>query len=200
MKLLYLILISLIEVTHLAVGELTMKSSYSDSDFNKSILGGPDNIGPEIQKLPSLSNEEGDRRLQRRFLAKKGSFALIGSNLKSTLRILSMSFGEIAFAVINSNCNKMGRIIDISLGGISICYLDSNIESDKGVELDILFAEERFFLNSISFNCISDFMMIERAPMNAFKMRRLGVQFNNLRPYQRSQIDKFIGSYATFIG
>lgn len=196
-----------------------MKCSFSNEDINRSsltdfdILSLSHNTAKAIKERHELEKGDGldskhvriighnsdkmiDRRVHKRFIAKKGAFALIGSILNKPIRIKTMSMGEIAFAVFKSKFNQMGRILDISMGGIALCYIDSNRRPKRTSELAILLAEDRFYIYNMPFEIISDFEIADEFATSALKMRTLSLHFKDLTHRQISRLDFFIKNHT----
>jgi hypothetical protein len=108
-----------------------------------------------------------------------------------------MSMGEIALAVLKAKPLKMGQIVNISKGGLAFRYIDSEIEAAKSSEIDILFAQNGFHLNKISFKTMVDYKAVSEFPFSSIVMRQRSVQFREMRPYQTFRLDYFIKNYTT---
>lgn len=137
-----------------------------------------------------------NRRAHKRFASKRGAFALIGSNQRRPIRIKTMSLGEIALAVFKSKYSHMGKIIDISMEGIALYYIDSHCQPEETAELDIMFAEGRFYLDNIGFKIISDFEIAGELPDSSIKMRQLSLQFKDLAHHRKTHLDFFIKNHT----
>ncbi len=111
-------------------------------------------------------------------------------------QIEDMSMGEIALAVLKAKPLKMGQIENISKGGLAFRYIDSEIEAGKSSELDILFAQNGFHLQKVSFKTVADYKAASEFPFSSIVMRQRSVQFREIKPYQTSQLDYFIKNYT----
>jgi len=99
---------------------------------------------------------------------------------------------EDAFVVLKPHHEKLGHIIDISMYGLAFRYTDVKKPSNGSSELDLFFADNRFHLNKVPFETISDY---ETDSLMSF--RRSGVQFRELTDDQTAQIKHFIRNYTT---
>ena len=115
-----------------------------------------------------------ERRKHRRFPVKYGAFAIFNPKSKST---------------------KLGQIIDISRDGLAFSYFfDSEEWSEDISELDILFSEDNFYLANIPFETVSECVTADGLPCTPIIMKKRGVQFGKLTPYQISQLEYFLYS------
>ncbi len=133
-----------------------------------------------------------DRRKHQRFIAMGGAFAIIRSRPSGLGQIETMSRGEIAIAVFRSNPIQKGQIINISRRGLSFRYFAGEAQQGQPGELDILFADIKFYLGNIPFRIISDVEADNEFPSSSQKRKLLRVQFGELDSHQISQLDYFI--------
>jgi hypothetical protein len=138
-----------------------------------------------------------DQRTCKRFQLKVHAFALIRSALSQPICLIDRSMGEIACDVFRSKPIKLGRINNISMDGLVLRYIDSQAQSDESPVLDILSADCGFYLGNVSFKTMSDIEIAEDVPINSVKMRQLRVQFNELTPNQKIQLDNFIRNHGS---
>lgn len=137
-----------------------------------------------------------ERRNHQRFRVRPGTFAVLRSTSIELSKIKDMSMGEIAFAVIKSKPIKMGQIIDISKEGLAFHYIDRQGKSSNLFKMDILFAQEGFYLDRLLFKPVFDIEIDTDIPLNSFTLRKCGVQFGELSQQQRSQLEYFICNYT----
>ncbi len=107
-----------------------------------------------------------------------------------------MSMGEIGFAVIKSKPVKMGQIIDISKNGLALDYIERRGEAMRVFKLDILYAQDTFYLGKLLFKPVYDYVLDTEVPVNSFAIRRCGVQFGELTAHQKSRLEFFIQNYT----
>jgi hypothetical protein len=107
-----------------------------------------------------------------------------------------MSMGEIAFAVIKSKPIKMGQIINISKDGLAFHYIDRQEASNSLFKMDILFAQDAFYLDRLLFKPIFDIKIATDIPLNSFTIRKCGVQFGELSAHQQSRLAYFIRNHT----
>ncbi len=137
-----------------------------------------------------------ERRIHQRYGVKSGTFAVLRSTSIELSKIKDMSMGEIAFAVIKSKPIKMGQIINISRDGLAFHYIDRQGASNSLFKMDILFAQDAFYLDRLLFKPIFDVEIDTDIPLNSFTIRKCGVQFGELNHRQRSQLEYFICNHT----
>ena len=125
-------------------------------------------------------------------MAMEGAFAVIRSAPSQLGQIKDMSRGEIAIAIFKSKPIRKGQIINISKSGLTFRYFPGEEQANKSVELDILFADIRFYLENLPFNIIADLDINNEFPYSSLKRKQLRVQFGELDFLQTSQLDYFI--------
>ncbi len=133
-----------------------------------------------------------EKMKHKRFMAMEGAFALMRSAPSNLDRIKDMSRGEIAIAVFKSKPILKGQIISIGRDGLTFRYFSSEERSSHSVELDILFADIRFYLENLPFKTISDLDVDNEFAYSSLKRKLLRVQFGELDLHQISQLDYFI--------
>ena len=137
-----------------------------------------------------------ERRNHQRYEVHPGTFAVLRSTSIELGKIKDMSMGEIAFAVIKSKPIKMGQIVNISRRGLAFHYIDRKGDANRLFKMDILFAQDAFYLDRLLFKPIFDIEIDTEIPLNSFTMRKCGVQFGELNQQQRSQLEYFICNYT----
>ena len=118
--------------------------------------------------------ELAERRQYKRFQAKSGAFALSKASV-----------------------NTLGQIVDISQGGLAFEYMARGETTNGTAEIDILFAERFFYLQSLPCKVISDSEITLQNPFSSIRMRRLSVEFTKLTPKQRSELKHFIDHHTS---
>jgi hypothetical protein len=97
-----------------------------------------------------------------------------------------------AFAVLGPEAVKLCHLIDISKGGLAFRYfVDSNGMTEEMDNLDILGGED-FYLEKVPVRVVTDMALKDESPFSSIAMRRRGVQFGQLTPKQREEVDYFI--------
>ena len=140
---------------------------------------------PEFQKKV-------ERRKHKRFSANDGTFAVVRSSDAPLHRIKKMSMGEIACAVYRSKPAKVGQIINLSQGGLSFSYIDRNESSSNAFEMDIIAADNSFYLDKLTFKTIMDVETSEEPSFSPITVKRQGVQFVGLTFKQLSKLEHFL--------
>ncbi len=147
------------------------------------------NFNLTISEKTGLSE---DRRKHKRFMAMEGAFAIIRSGPSTLGQIETMSRSEIAIAIFKLKPILKGQIININRDGLSFRYFPNEEQPNQSVELDMLFADIRFYLENLPFKTISDFEVDNEFSYSSQKRRLLRVQFGELDLHQISQLDYFI--------
>jgi hypothetical protein len=137
-----------------------------------------------------------ERRNHQRYEVQPGTFAVLRSTSIELSKIKDMSMGEIAFAVIKSKPIKMGQIINISKDGLAFHYIDRQGASNSLFKMDILFAQDAFYLDRLLFKPIFDVEIDTDIPLNSFAIRKCGVQFGELSSQQHSRLEYFIRNHT----
>ena len=147
-------------------------------------------------EFSSERHEMIDRRKHPRHSTRSGTFALLRSTSIALRKIQDMSMGEIGFAVIKSKPVKMGQIININKNGLAFDYIERRGEAMQVFKLDILYAQDTFYLGKLLFKPVYDYVIESEVPVNSFTIRRCGVQFGELTAYQKSRLEFFIQNYT----
>jgi len=135
-----------------------------------------------------------ERREHQRFKVKDGSFAV----LRSKTAISDQMNGEsMDNAEVGALSTKLAKIIDISGSGLAYYYIESRNRFNELAELDLIFANDAFYLDKILIKKIVDFTIDPGIRLSSFVIRRCGVQFSQLKLNQRSRLDYFLRYYTT---
>ena len=70
-------------------------------------------------------------------------------------------------------------------------------QADFICSMDILVADCGFYLESVSFNTISDAEIAEDYPIDSVKMKQLRMQFRKLTPNQKFKLEYLIQNYGS---
>jgi c-di-GMP-binding flagellar brake protein YcgR len=89
----------------------------------------------------------------------------------------------------------VGQLIDISKGGLSVQYLATNEKSGAYSELGI-FSSVDLAMERIPFRTVSDTEMDSELKSGITKLKRYGLQFENLTPGQKTKLDCFIRNHT----
>ena len=96
------------------------------------------------------------------------------------------------FVLLRAQVSKLGRVIDISRGGLAFRYVSVGERLKEALELDLLSHHHDFSLNNIPVKIISNLEIGNEKPFSSTTLRRVGVQFEELTPEQRSKLEYFI--------
>lgn len=144
-----------------------------------------------------VRKQTGERRIFPRYAVGRVAVALIGPTSAKLGEISSMSMGQIGCAVFKSNPLEIGEITDISRGGMAFQYIEKEKCLDNVTTLDILLAEDDFYLQDLRIEVVSDVSVADDLDLGPFKTRRMGVQFCDLKPGQEAALRHFIGNYTS---
>lgn len=118
-------------------------------------------------------NELSERRKERRFFVHHGAFAV-----------------STPFSLL------LGQIIDISTEGLSFHYIADEISIAKSSAVSIYLKGKGFQLKEIPVKVISDIAATDSLASMAREMKRCSVQYKELSPEQKSQLEFFISHYS----
>jgi hypothetical protein len=124
----------------------------------------------EQWERPANGPPGAERRKHKRFRVQNGSFAA-----------LCPQFGI------------LGQIIDISTGGLAFRYVASEERSKESSRLSILLTDGSFCFNKIPFEAVWDTPMPREFSFGAITLRQCGVQFGELTPGQKLDLQYFMG-------
>jgi hypothetical protein len=96
------------------------------------------------------------------------------------------------YAVLRNNSSKLGQIKNISKGGLAFSYIADEEQLHESFLVDIFIRNIGYYLKDVPSRKISDFHIDNRLPFSTFKVRQVGIQFNELAHSQRLQLDNFI--------
>ena len=103
---------------------------------------------------------------------------------------------EGTFAVLRAPVTKVGQIIDISRGGLAFSHMANGEASNGLFQLDIVIIDKGFRLNKVPIKTVSDVEIVKKIPFSSTTMRRLSVQFGELKSSHISQLTYFFQHYA----
>lgn len=101
-----------------------------------------------------------------------------------------------AFAIIKRPRFKLGQILDVSMGGIALCYLDHLLKFESLQSIDMLLADNGFYLPRIKAALMWDAPYQLIGPEDAAPMRQCGIKFDGLTPMQQAKLTFFIPRHA----
>jgi len=102
------------------------------------------------------------------------------------------------FAAVCPEFTALGQIIDISKSGLSFRYVASEARTNGSSKLSILLTDWSFCFDKIPFETIWDTPKPREFSFGAITLRQCGVQFGDLTPSQRLDLEYFIRSYTLF--
>ena len=98
------------------------------------------------------------------------------------------------FAQLPQGFPVLGQIIDISRGGLAFRYVASEARTNGSAVLNILTTDRRFFLEKIPAKIIRDSAMPGEFSFGSITLRHCAVQFGDLTPSQKLDLEHFIRS------
>ena len=133
-----------------------------------------------------------EKRKQNRYLVKAGAFAVIRSASPDLNRIKARGSGKIDSA----ETLRIGQIINIGVGGLALRYMDNKEKETGSLLLDILFAQDRFYLKNISFEIVNEFIERNEISFSSIIMKQQCVKFKELNFYQTAKLNFFIKNHT----
>ncbi len=95
------------------------------------------------------------------------------------------------------NARVLGPMINISFGGLAFQYFNDDKSRKKDTaELAIFVSGTEYYLGSVPFKTISDYVVINDNPFSSISMRICGVQFGELNDDQQERLDYFIKKHT----
>lgn len=85
-----------------------------------------------------------------------------------------------------------GTIWDISKSGLSIHCIALDKKPPLPGQLDIFFAQTRFYLPNLPVSLVDDVQMLPSPIFSSFQMKRLRMEFGTLSNEQQARLDEFI--------
>ncbi len=112
-----------------------------------------------------------DRRKDKRFLLREGTYAFL-----------------------RPPANKIGQILDISVSGLAFTYFSTNGASQDSHGLDLL-AEGGVCLENVPFETVNDIVIPNEHPFSQITMRRRSIKFGDLTADHTLYIENLIERY-----
>jgi len=103
---------------------------------------------------------------------------------------------EGAFAVLMSDPPILAQIKEISKGGLTVHYFASGEKSYKVSELDIFLSDRDFHLRSVPFKTTLNINITIDFSDSSLSMRRHGLKFGRLTPFQKTKLDYLLQNYT----
>jgi hypothetical protein len=142
-------------------------------------------------------NPKQERRRAPRFTVKEHTFAVVRSVQSKDLGGLdAMSHGQVGLALFKSKPAKMGQIRNLSLSGLCFHYIDNDEKVPEGDEVDILFAEENFYLGALPCRIVREKTESNELPFTPIVMKQRAVAFTNLSTEQELTLSRFIEAHG----
>jgi hypothetical protein len=143
---------------------------------------------------PSIDIE---RRQAPRYTVKDHTFAVVRSTESNDLKELgSMSRGQVGIALFKSRPAKMGQIKNLSLKGLCFNYIVNDENIPEGEEVDILLAEDNFYLGALPCRIVREKTETNELPFTPIVMRQRAVAFEGLTPEQVRTLKRFLKAHG----
>jgi len=133
------------------------------------------------------------KRKQNRYQVKAGAYAVVMSVPPDLDRVKAMGSGKSDSA----ETLLIGQIVNIGRGGLAFRYMDSGEKETGSTVLDIMFAQDRFYLKNISFEIVNDFEERNAFSLSSIIMKQQCLKFKELNFYQIAKLDYFIKNHTT---
>jgi hypothetical protein len=142
-------------------------------------------------------NIEIERRQAPRYTVKDHTFAVVRSIDSNNLKQLgNMSRGQVGIALFKSRPAKMGQIMNLSLKGLCFNYIVSDENIPEGTEVDILLAEDNFYLGALPCRIVREKTEANELPFTPIVMRQRAVAFEGLNPEQIRSLKRFLKAHG----
>lgn len=133
-----------------------------------------------------------ERRKHKRYETRNQAIAMVKSQPGQLGSISNMSKGEVGMAVYKSKPYKLGQIVNVGRGGLSFSYISKENQGDKVDEIDILLADDDFYLESIQFKTILDTSLENENNLSPLGMKTQSIKFINMTTRQSLKLEYFL--------
>ncbi|MDJ0783348.1 MAG: hypothetical protein QNJ22_15330 [Desulfosarcinaceae bacterium] len=141
----------------------------------------------------TLNTIDIDRRQAPRYAVKEHTFAVVRSTQSHDLQgLANMSHGQVGLALFKSKPAKMGQIMNLSLKGLCFNYIVNDDKIPEGNEVDILFAEDNFYLGALRCRIVREMVASNELPFTPIVMKQRAVAFEALKPEQEQALNHFL--------
>jgi hypothetical protein len=103
---------------------------------------------------------------------------------------------EGAFVILTPSDTGAGKLINISMGGLMFEYVATKEPSVKATELELFVTDSVFRLHGVPCKSVWD-LPVYKHPTIPLQKRQSGVQFGELSPHHRSQLEFFIQNHTS---
>jgi hypothetical protein len=114
-----------------------------------------------------------ERRKYKRYISRKGTFAVLTPGFKN-----------------------LGPIKDISQGGLALRYVDNGEPLSRAFKMDIFLTRKIFYLKDIPFKTISLIDEVSKSPFSSLHMKQRSVQFEKMDSDQSDQLNYFLSNHT----
>lgn len=101
-----------------------------------------------------------------------------------------------AFVILKPSNTGAGRLVNIGLGGLMFEYVATKEASVKASELELFVTDSVFRLYGVPCKNVWD-LPVYTHPTIPLQKRQCGVEFGELSPHQRSQLELFIQNHTS---
>ena len=133
-----------------------------------------------------------ERRKHKRYETRNQAIAMVKSQPGQLDSISEMSKGEVGMAVYKSKPHKLGQIVNVGRGGLSFSYISKEYQGDKVDEIDILLADDDFYLKNIQFKTIIDAPLEDENNLSPLEMKTQSIKFINMTTRQSLKLEYFL--------
>lgn len=138
-----------------------------------------------------------ERRKAPRYVVKAHTFAVVRSDKSNDIGSLDeMSRGQVGIALFKSKPAKMGQIVDLSIRGLRFTYIANKESIPEGDEIDILFAEENFYLGALPCRIVREKTESNELPFTPIVMKQRAVAFEKLSTEQEKALRRFLSTHG----
>lgn len=107
---------------------------------------------------------------------------------------------EGVLAILKPHPIRMGRVVDISIDGLGVEYFNDKAWPGELSTISVLTSSPFSRLEDIPIRTVDDNDILDPASLGEIEKRCRSMQFCNLTPEQRRQIDEFVREHAAVVG
>jgi len=137
-----------------------------------------------------------ERRKQKRFKVKAGAFAVLWLVPANLGRVKAMGAGKAGSAETSREPLVIGQIVNIGRGGLAFRYMDNQEKEAQPYALDIMVAQDRFYLKNVPFEIVNEFRERNEFSLSPIIMKQQCVKFKELNSGQLAELDIFIENHT----
>ncbi|MCG6881534.1 MAG: PilZ domain-containing protein, partial [Deltaproteobacteria bacterium] len=96
------------------------------------------------------------------------------------------------YAHLDSDIRAIGEVLNMSRGGLAFKYMAEFSSAAKHSKLNVFALGGKFFLRDVPVKTVSDTEMPIEIDFSSIRMRRMGLEFENMREDQKAALRELI--------